>query len=270
MLQRHQTLKVISLQSQRLLVLIVVDDQKAVLLLFYLFLQKYIVVCSLHKCNPQVSWKDDSHDVYLLNYDTIWCKLFLELGLHRSGQLSLDISYSSNLDLLQKVSDFFIALFLKQLLKPVWSEVVEELTGIFLLSSFRPTNVEVDADINGNSDVVLGWNMRDRALEPDGVLGDHHCYSLVIAVAASPTWRHDTLVNPPLLLQGEYTIGYVQFTVATARVLHDHHNRNALGVVLRNQSWGFLGIICVKLDQVCLRPQTTLYIIVVFVNLMHH
>jgi hypothetical protein len=269
-LKSHECLQVISLQSQGLLVFIVINDQEAVFLFLHLFLQENIIICGLHEGNSQVSWKNDRHDVYLFNHYTIRRKLLLKLILHSSGQLSLNISDSSNFDLLQEVSDFFIAFFLEELFKSIRTKVVEKLTGIFLLRCLRSSNVEVNPDVDRDSHVIFGWHVSYWAFEPDCVLGDHDCDALVVAVAASETWLHDTLINAPLLLKREYSVWHIHLTVTAAWIFHDDHDWNSIRVVLRDQARSFFWVVGVELNQVCFRSEASLHVVVVCINLLHH
>lgn len=148
MLAGHKFLKIISLKLKKLFVLTVVNNQHFVNLLFYLLLEVHIVISSEHKILTEVSWQDDVHDVNLLDDDTVWFELGLKLCHHLTCKLGLDISNSAYLDLLGEVSDLFIHFFLEKLLKSVWSEVVEELFGVFVFGGFGETDVEIDTNIH--------------------------------------------------------------------------------------------------------------------------
>jgi hypothetical protein len=93
-LEGHKCLKVISLESQKLLVLLIVDDKHSVFLLLHLLLEEDIEVCGMHQSNSKISWKNNIHDVDLLNVNTVWSKLDTKLVLHCCGKLGLNVSYS--------------------------------------------------------------------------------------------------------------------------------------------------------------------------------
>jgi len=93
-------------------------------------------------------------------------------------ELSFDISYFSNSDFFNEISDTFINLFLEELLKSVWTEIVEKPFEILLLFFFllifervllfislgNSTNVEIDSNIDCNSDIIFRWNIDDWTL----------------------------------------------------------------------------------------------------------
>lgn len=209
-LEGHQSLDVISLKSQESLVLVVIDDEHSVLLLLDLLLEEHIESSGLHQSKSEVNRENDVHDIDLLNNYTVWVELGLKFSHHGGCEFRLNISNSGNLDLLKEISDLLFALFLQELLKSVWTEVVKELTGIFLESLLTPSNMEVDTDIDRHSNIVLGWNLSNWASETDGVLCDHDGDLLVVAVAASVSGFHDTLINTAALLEDMHSLGYVQ------------------------------------------------------------
>lgn len=133
MLEGEQGLNVVSLELEQLLVLEVVDYHELVLLELDLLLEVHIVVGRVHKGDSEVSWQNDIHDVDLLNDDTIGVELGLKLLHHLSGQLSLDVSYSGDLDLFDEVTNFLITLLLEQLFESIRSKVVKEPFGVFTL-----------------------------------------------------------------------------------------------------------------------------------------
>ena len=204
-LEGHQSLHVISLESQQLLVFVVVDDKHSIFLLLDLLLEEHIECSGLHECEPQVDWKNNIHDVYLLDDDAVWVEFGLQLSDHRCGELSLDISYSGNLDLLQEISDLLVTLLREHFLKSVWSEVVEEPLDVLLFSIWASSNMEVDTQVNIDSHIILGRNLSDWTSESDGVFGHNDCYSSVAAVATSETWLHDSLINTTTLLKNMNT-----------------------------------------------------------------
>jgi len=266
MLVGHQYLQVVSLELQQFLILLVINEKKFVVLCLDLLLEEHIKIGRVHQGNSEISWEDDVHDVDLLDENTVWVELCLKLLHHLGGELSLDVSYSGDLDLLEEVSDLFIALFLEQFFKSVRPKVVEELFGIFFvyfLGHIRSSNMKVNTNINGDSDVVFGRNVSDWALEPDCVFGDHHGHSFVATITASISWLHDTVVFTPNLLKSIDTIRDVKFVyTATRWVFHNNHYRNAISMRFSNQTRCFFGIVSVKLDQVCLSSKFTLDIVI--------
>ena len=64
-------LHVVSLQLEHLLVLIVVQSQKNIFLLFLLFLQEHIVVSRLHEVLAQRSRQYHKHNVHLLDDNSV-------------------------------------------------------------------------------------------------------------------------------------------------------------------------------------------------------
>jgi hypothetical protein len=201
MLKGKESLHVVSLQLEDLFVFRVGQNEKLVLLSLYLILELNIIVGGLHECHSQVLGNNDVHDVYLFNDNTICVELVLELFLQDGGQLSLDISNSNDLDLFDEISNSFITLLLKQLFKSVWTKVVEEFLAVVFLGPFSLSNVEVDTNIKGNSDVILGWNVLNWALKSDSVHGDHDCNLLVRAEAWVAAWFHNTHIFAPGLLK---------------------------------------------------------------------
>lgn len=67
----HQGLDVISFQSKQVLVLVVVDSQHSVLMLFHLLLKEHIESRGLHQRKSQVDWQNHIHDVDLLDHNAI-------------------------------------------------------------------------------------------------------------------------------------------------------------------------------------------------------
>ena len=136
MLTCHKLLKIVSLELQKFLILAIINNQHLISLLFYLLLQIDIVVGGEHQIFSQISWEDDVHDVYLFNYDTIWLEFNLKLCHHLTCEFSLDISYSTDLNLFCEVTDFFIYFFLKQFFKSIRTEIVEEFLYVFKFGFF--------------------------------------------------------------------------------------------------------------------------------------
>lgn len=190
MLKGKELLHVVSLQLEDLFVFWVGQNEKLVLLSLDLILELYIIVGGLHECHSQVLGNNDIHDVYLFNDNTIWVELVLELLLQDWGQLSLDISNSNDLDLLNEISNSFITLLLKQLFKSVWTKVVEEFLTVVVRALISLSNMEIDTNIKRHSDIILGWNMLNWALKSNSVHGDHDCDLLVRAEAWVAAWIH--------------------------------------------------------------------------------
>ena len=110
------------------------------------------------------------------------------------GQLSLDISNVNSFLLFYEISNTLLALLLEKLLKSVWTEVVKEFLDIFLLLLFifdilASTNMEINANIKWDHDVIFCWDLLDRALESDGVLGNHHGDGSEISTMAEATLK---------------------------------------------------------------------------------
>jgi len=61
--------------------------------------------------------------------------------------------------------------------------------------------MEVDTDIKGYSDVILGWNTLNWALKSNSVPGDHDCNPLVRAEAWVAAWFHNTHIFAPDLFK---------------------------------------------------------------------
>ena len=138
-------------------------------------------------------------------------------------ELSFDISYFSNSDFFNEISDTFINLFLEELLKSVWTEIVEKPFEILLLFFFllifervllfislrNSTNVEIDSNIDCNSNIIFRWNIDDWTLISNRVFR-YHDHNLIIAaacgVAAIPSWTHDTVIYSKSLFHGVDTI----------------------------------------------------------------
>lgn len=97
------------------------------------------------------------------------------------------------------------------------------------------TNMEVDTNINGNTNIVLGGHVVDGAVESNGVLGDHRTDSVLAAatvpVAASISWLHDAVSLSVYLLQSVHTVGNVDLAI-TGGVIDEDHNRNTTWVRL--------------------------------------
>ena len=147
----------------------------------------------------QVSRQDNIHDIDLLNHHTVRLKLLVKLFSHGRRQLSFDISDSCNFDLFEEISDLLVTLLLQKLSQPVGPKIVEERLGLsflYLLVLALP-NMEVDTNIYRDTDIVFGRNMVYRAVESDGVFGDHRADSVLAAttveVAASVPWLHDAI-----------------------------------------------------------------------------
>ena len=227
-LASHKLLKVVSFKLKKFFVFSIINDQHLIGLLFNLFLQIDIVVGCEHKILTKVSWKNDVHDVYLFNYDTVWLEFDLKLCHHLTSKLSFDISYSAYFNLFCEVTDFFVHFFLEQFFKSVWTEIVEELLYVFMLSFFGLANVEVDTNIHGDSYVIFGWNVSDWASKSNCVFGYHHGNSLVVAVAKSASRRHQLIsLFAPNLFKNEHTIWNIKLWYATSSILHDNHDWNS-------------------------------------------
>jgi len=76
-LEGHELLDVVSLQSEQLLVLVVVDGQHPVFLLLDLLLQEHVEGGGLHESESQVDGQNHVHDVDLLDHDTVWAEFSL-------------------------------------------------------------------------------------------------------------------------------------------------------------------------------------------------
>lgn len=159
----------------------------------------------------------------------------------------------------QESSDLLFDLLSHQFFQSVWSKVVEELSDVRLLSfiiltiqvmRLFTTNMKIYTDIDGDSNVILGWHCNNRTSESNGVLGDHDNDLLVRQVAASHSWLHDAFVHAPNLLQSIHTIRNVQFEVTAPGTSYNGHKRNSLIVLLTNHSGSLLRISNVYLDQV--------------------
>lgn len=259
MLEGHHDLNVISLQLKDLLAFIVVDSEGEVLLSLYLLLEEDIVSGGLHEGESEVWWKNDVHDVHLLDDNAVRVELSLQALLHLNSKFALNVSNSRNLDFAKETSDFFFSFFLEQLFESVWAKVVEEhLDVIFLLLGLvtcwvwicDSTNVEVDAHINADHDIVLGWDMMDWASESDCVLGDHDSDLPPVRVAASETWLHNTSIVTPGLFESVHSVWDVHLGLPARQTFVDNgHEWNALWMVLTHHSYCFLRVVDVQLDQ---------------------
>lgn len=58
----HEFLEVVSLLLKHFLILIIIQNQHSILLLFHLFLEVHIIIGSMHEKLSQVSWENDVHD----------------------------------------------------------------------------------------------------------------------------------------------------------------------------------------------------------------
>ena len=67
------------------------------------------------------------------------------------------------------------------------------MNALFTIKQILTTaNVEVDAYIKRHENVVFGGNIRDRAVESNGVSTDEHGNLSMVAVAAMAALLHDT------------------------------------------------------------------------------
>lgn len=217
---------------------------------FYLLLKVYIVVGGLHEAYSQVSREDDIHNVHLLNSHTVDSEFFSKLVEQLGGQFGLDISYSIDSDLFNKVSDSFITLLLEKLLEPIWSEIIKEFLDVFALSFFGNTNMEVHSDIKSDPYVVSGWHIGHWALVSNSVFGNHDADLLVVAIEHTAAWVHDAVVLSEVLLHGVHSVWNIDLAIATFLVFNDSHDWNSLMMCLRDFSWGVFRIVAIDQDQV--------------------
>ena len=247
-------------------VLGVVDDQHLVLLPLYLLLQVDVVVGRFHQADSKVSGDYYVHDVYLLNYHSVDLELLHQFFLKVVGKLCFDISYFGDSLLFNKISDSFIALLLKKLLKSVRSKVVKEFLDIFLLVlRFQSADMEVDSHIDCDPHIILGRNICYRAFVPDRVLGDHcHNFSGTApsGVAASEPRSHDSSILSKNLLQSEDSIGDIEFPNAAWLISDDGHYWDSLSVMFGYLMRSLFDIVAVKLNQPGSWPELSLELVV--------
>ena len=147
---------------------------------------------------------------------------FLLQGLHH---LRLGVTDPVNSLTTHEVANALIDFLGQQLFEPVWTKVVKEFASILLklLMELRrvlwkhvtafvglPTDVQVDADIDGDEDVVLGRHALDRAVESNGVAGNHHHDLAEPTVAAFAARLHQTGILPANLFERHHTSRQVQ------------------------------------------------------------
>ena len=164
MLKLEENLHVVSLELKDGFVLVVIDFKHFVFLGFHLFLEEYVIVCGLHQADSEVSWDNNVHNIDLLDNNTVGEELFIQLVHECRGKLGLNISDSANFDFLDEISDSLLAFLLEKLLKSVGSEIVEEFFAVLFISLLVPSDMEVDTDIEGNPNIVLGRNILDGTL----------------------------------------------------------------------------------------------------------
>ena len=122
--------------------------------------------------------------------------------------------------------------------------------------------MEIDTDIHRNSDIIFSWNMSNWASVSYCIFGDHHCNSLVAAVAPLTSWLHDSSVSSPSLFESIHSIWNIQFPDAWTLRFDNAHNWNSTLMCFRNDSWSHFRMINVKLDQMSLSSHCSLDVIV--------
>ena len=131
------------------------------------------------------------------------------------GHLGLGVTNSMHLKTSDKVTNVLLAFFLEQFLETVGSKVVEELNDILLfnfLALVSLADVEVDAHINTNENVVFCGYLLHRAVEAHGVFSDKCGHLVFVAarqVAPLGAWIHHTIVCSISHAQGVNSVGDV-------------------------------------------------------------
>lgn len=76
------------------------------------------------------------HDVDLLDHYTVGKELGGHLLANDFGHLSFSVSNSVHLEASDEITNVFFALFLQELLEPVWTKVIEELDHVLFFHFF--------------------------------------------------------------------------------------------------------------------------------------
>lgn len=183
MLKFENDLLIVSDQLKKLLFLIIVDFEHFIGLFFDLFLKIHIVIGGGHEGNSHIFGKDNIHNVNLFDDDSVLDEFSLEILFQTMGELSFDISDIRCFRSFYKVSDAFLALLLKQLLKSIWAEIIEKFLDIVLLLFFllnlfifglsrfifATTNMEIDAYIKRDHNVIFSWDIFNWTLKSNSV-----------------------------------------------------------------------------------------------------
>lgn len=153
-IQRLQSLDVVSFQCKSCLGFIVLQLYHLMLVVLDLMLELDITCSGIHQDVPEVHGDQGAHDVYLFDLDAIGRELPFEILANLISKLCLDVTKSHHANLRNEIADFLIRLLLKQLFQTIWAEVVEELCKILLQllrildekSGIR-ANMEVDTNL---------------------------------------------------------------------------------------------------------------------------
>lgn len=230
-----------------------------------------------HQSLPHIFWKNDIHDVDLLNDNSVTDEFLGKVLLNCAGNFSFDISHVHDSLMPNEVPDALLTFLLQELLQSVWPKVVEELLQVLLLLFFMTVlapDMEVDSDIESYHNVVLGRNVRDWALESYGVFGYHHGHSPCITQCAETAVEsriHDSSIYSETLSQSVHSIGDVNIALKALRkrpIDHDHEWHAlffqllsqlilivlAIWLTLVDQSWALLDIARVNLIEASLWP----------------
>ena len=178
------------------------------------------------------------HDIDLLDDDAVWLELLAHFMANLCGHFSFDITDSVDFDSLDEITEMLLTFLLKQLLKTIWSEVVEEFDNVLLLVVSCAANVEIDANTKRNVHIIFCWNVVNGALESDCVLGDEGGDTLVGAVHPMGTWTNQTCISSKGLFERVHTIWNIELALAAARVIFkEAHNWYALTMGSGDLCW---------------------------------
>ena len=129
--------------------------------------------------------------------------------------------------------------------------------------------MKINTHINRYSDIVLGWDISNWALESNSVLCYHNSNLSVWQIAASVSWFHNSLIGTPFLFKREHTIWDVKFAIATTWLIYNNcHNWCTIFVIIRKKSWCLFWIWAINLNQMSLWSESTLNCIIQWISVL--
>lgn len=178
---------VLVFEEGQLLLLLILKSKLKIFLLFLMVFELDLEAGLLSKSTDQLRINMDTSDVTLLEGDTVFVELLVELGHHFGGHIRLKIEYLMQEDGVDEVSDVLLNFGGEELVESTSSEPVHEHMDKLLVVCWK---FESEMDININVGIVFSWAFLDWGVIVDEALGHQADYSSVAAVAPMGTGLH--------------------------------------------------------------------------------
>lgn len=213
---------IVSLHIGQLLILLILQSQLLISVLFYVICQGILELCLLLESLSERLVDMHVGDIAVLEDNPEEDELSIEVLDHLAGHVSLEVEHLREPDAVDEVADALIDLCVEELVEAGRTQTIHEVLNLLLLSRHAEREVEVDTDVG----VVLGGAVVDGGVVVHDGLGEHTGHSSVAAVAPVRALLHDACASPAALFERGQTRRNVELEVTAATTVGtlDHDN----------------------------------------------